>query len=107
MLLIPIHHPKRPGTFDLLIVLEDENLARMRDGDPANFMPETAEAGLATKPIRTIVIASEGPHNIAHLKELAAAGDLRGILKLINRGFEHRPEQGDGEPPTTIRGRRH
>ena len=107
MLLLPIPHPG--GLIDLLIVLEDENLVRIKEHDNA----EVHWQQLPTKgmTLRTIGIAYANPEEAKKIYEWAEEGKVQECVQLLlkqsREGFRYRPELGDHDyGPMTIKGKK-
>lgn len=92
MILLPLPDPNKNGTTHLLIVLEDDNLARMKRHDNAEInwidLMHTALPG-------SIAIGYASPREMNQIKELLKRGDMKAVLKLITGGWEFRPDLGD------------
>ena len=79
----------------LVVIVEDDNLQRMNDGDPITF--ETGAGFL--KPVKygnnfNVMIAyAKDP---APIYELAKAGDTMGIIRYITRNWKFERTRGDG-----------
>ena len=99
MLLLPIPLPN--GKVNLIIVLEDANLERIKQHDCA----EVNWSDLGDHAVRTPVKIGVGyvnPEECARLYKMAKKGDVAGCLRLVTGGFKHRPEEGDGALPTKL-----
>lgn len=92
MLIIPAHHPN--GDFDLLIVLEQENIDRIKEYDPAELKWNELGYFSDVKP-RSIQITFGSPEDIKKIHELAKVGKPVEAIKLVTRGWKFRPESGD------------
>jgi len=101
MLAIPFSD--EPGTYYLAILLEDENLDRMKRADPAIFnLPPTPQ--FAHMQLKSVLLGRISPDGKKHLLELIASGDGLAILRYVTRGFEYRPDLGDHDgPPLSLR----
>jgi len=77
----------------VVVILEPANLARMREGDPAEVkLRQVREAGKhLVEP--TILLCYE--EDTAALTRLVQGGDLRAMLKYLHRGWKFRLEAGD------------
>jgi len=97
MIVIPAQSPGHKTDL-LLIVLEPPNLERMTKFDPA-------EINLAEIPIKlvdpTVIVAYEDDRDA--LQALLDKGDLDGALRRVHRGYQWRPDLGDGEPAVAKR----
>ncbi len=89
MLMIPMQ------TFDhkqdaLIVVIGPDNLARMKNGDPAEAELRRSGKNLVNP---TILLCYEEPS--PELNRLVQAGDLKRLIKFLQRGWEFQPERGD------------
>jgi hypothetical protein len=93
MLLVPLEVDKK--VFDLFIILEDENLSRMRDNDPGEIkfpLPEPW-ASLAIRNIQLCHVSNQD------MPKLMAIGrDPNKIARFLMRGWKRRPEDHDQGP---------
>lgn len=89
----------------LVIVLQPDNLERMRQADPFDVQARTlarseddpARRLWVDRPIRDLdIIVAYEEHTEAML-QFAEHDDLPGLLRYLERGRVHRP--GDAEPP--------
>lgn len=89
MLVLPIETEHHEADV-LVVVLGAGNLARMRAGDP----PEVKLREVAPHLVHpTVVICFEEQQ--AELMRLLNAGDVRGALAHLSRGWQYRPDRGD------------
>lgn len=96
MMMIPIPHD---GILDLLVILEDENLERIKQHDNAEVNLQQLQMlnGIhlqKSKP-RFVWIAYANPAEVARLHELRSQGRIEEALKLLTGGFKFRPDLGD------------
>ena len=89
---------------DLLIVLEDDNISRIKEHDSAEVKWSQLGAFCTMKP-RIIGISYASAEEVARLHELIGADDVVGALKLLTGGFKFRPELGDHDfGPISLKG---
>lgn len=103
MMIIPFQIPSHEerGPLVVFVVLEKENLERMRKGDPCDLQFTNYKAFLPVEqPISQLdlVIAYEEDKN--SLMKFKAANDIAGLLKWLERGRKHQP--GDLVPPVRL-----
>jgi len=98
MLLLPIPLPN--GKVNLLIVLEDANLERIKQHDCAEV--NWSYLGVPVRNPEKIGVGYVNPEECAQLHEMAKKGDVAGCLRLVTGGFKHRPDAGDGALPTKL-----
>lgn len=85
--------------FSLLIILQDENVERIKQYDPAEIVLTKLGGkfrGLTLKDI-VIMYATEG--EIKQVTEMFRQGNAADALKLLSRGFAFRPDLGDNDDP--------
>lgn len=102
MLLIPVLNN---GRVDLLVVLEDDNIERIKQYDPA----EVKWSDLPYWAVRpgVIGIGYATADEVRRIHEFAEAGKPEEAIKLVSRGWKFRPERGDhdfGATPLTKKG---
>jgi hypothetical protein len=93
MMLIPLRTPET-NRVDLLIILEQDNLERIKRHDNAEVMWGQLGFDPGCRP-GTISIAYATAEEVAKVKDLAAKGKPRDILCMLTGGFEYRPDLGD------------
>jgi hypothetical protein len=106
MLILPISIPpslrKGRGPLLIVVILERDNLDRMREGDPADIQFGSFEhpllRGKAVNDLDLVVAYEEDSQPI---KDLISRGDIGAVLKYIERGRVHR--DGDALPPIYLR----
>jgi len=99
MLLLPIPLPS--GKLNLLIVLEDANLERIKQHDCAEVNWRDLREHALRAPDK-IGVGYVNPEERERLYKMAKKGDMAGCLRLVTGGFQHRPEEGDGALPTKL-----
>ncbi len=92
MIMIPLAWPD--GSFDLIVVLEDENLERMREYDPAEIKWRDLGKFSQYRP-KTIQIGYGTSEDVKKISELSQQGKVAEAIKLVSRGWKYRPEAGD------------
>lgn len=90
MLMIPVLNK---GRVDLLIVLEDDNIERIKQYDPAEV--KWSQIPWPDVRPRTIGIGYATAEEIKKIHKLAEEGKPQEAIKLVTRGFKFRPERGD------------
>lgn len=90
------------GPIVLVLVLEKENLDRMRVGDPLDFQPRVLGAKLnATISVGDLDIIIAYEEDLGPLMEFQRNNDPLGLIAYIERGRKHQP--GDATPPVPLR----
>jgi hypothetical protein len=81
--------------YDLFIILQDDNIERMKAYDPAELITANFAERFTDRNIRTIVMMYGTKADISRFTTMCQAGDVRGALRYLARGFKFRPEAGD------------
>src|SRR2546423_2251058 len=98
MLTIPIQ--VSTTMFDLICVLEDENLQRMQEYDPAEVILGKLPSRYGQLRLRRIGLYYANPEQVKRLVSMPSAKDgLAMITGELSRGFKFRPELGDHDQP--------
>jgi tetratricopeptide (TPR) repeat protein len=92
MILIPMLAPN--GKVSLLIILEDDNIERIKQYDQAEVHWEQLSAIAHMRPA-TIGIGYATAEEAAKLGNFARQGKFREAIQLVTRGFKYHPELGD------------
>ncbi len=85
--------------YSVFVVLEDENLERMRAYDPAELVLSKVEGNFPGKRLKDIVIGYATAADVAEVLRLANDGKPREALKYLSRGWAFKPEAGDYDGP--------
>jgi len=102
MLLIPLPYQ---GKLRLLIVLEDDNITRIKEHDNAEVIWSQLKQFAHLMP-DVIAIGYVSPEEAVKLYDMANKGDMAGCVKLVTSGFKYRPELGDHDlGPKSIKGK--
>lgn len=97
MLALPVETPGHVQDF-VLIVLTDENLARMKAHDPAEVVLRDIKAVLHRP---TVIICWEEDQET--VLDMVRQGKSMGeIGRHLSRGWAYRPEAGDDKPPEVV-----
>ena len=94
MLLLPI--PTETRRLKLLVVLEHDEIDRMKRYDPAQVMWD--DLGLYRNiPVESVTISYLKPEHAKDFYEWARTGQIKRCVDLIMSGFEFRPDLGDND----------
>lgn len=85
--------------YDLFIILEDENIARLHEHDSAEVVKAHFGSPWTERSIRNVVIMHASPEDKQQIQELTTASGIRAFLQNLARGFRYRPSQGDSDKP--------
>lgn len=85
----------------VLIVLEDENVERIRQQDPVEI--KWGQLPKAVHRPDLVGIVHLGVADVGQLRTLMQEGKIREAFKFATRGFKYQPEKGDHDMgPTSL-----
>lgn len=84
-----------PTCYDLFVVMEDENLERIKKYDPAEILGKNLGMPWQLLRIRNIVILYATAEESKRLSSVASKEDVVHNLKNLSRGWAFRPDKGD------------
>lgn len=93
MTLIPLQTTRT--SYRLFVILEDDNIERIRHYDPAQVMPDKMGAEWADLKLDAVIIGYATHEEIQDLQSCQNSKALEAALKNLERGFAYRPEKGD------------
>lgn len=86
--------------FSIMIVLQDENIERMKEYDPAELsLPLLSGPFLNVLDLRDIIISYATADDYQKVTELCRRREPHKALKYLSRGFKFRPDKGDSDLP--------
>lgn len=85
--------------FDLWVILEAENIERMRAYDPAEVILDKLPEPWNSMRVRNIQLCYATPLDMAEVTKRLQAGEIQHALKFLSRGFRFRPDAGDHDAP--------
>lgn len=87
--------------YSVFIILENENLERLKEYDPAELSVRKFIVHIPPHlKLRDIIIGYATPTDLEKIKEMAQADEKpTKILQYLSRGFRFRPEAGDSDAP--------
>jgi hypothetical protein len=88
--------------YSVLVILQDENLERMKQYDPAEVsIAKVLEQRPALQKLRLrhIHIGYGTESDMQECSRMISEGNLHGALALLSRGFRYRPQDGDHDGP--------
>jgi hypothetical protein len=97
MMTIPLQVDR--SSFHLFIVLEEENIDRLKEHDPAEVMFEKLGEPwvfLHCSRVNILFASAEEAMRLGHTK---SKEDLLKQLKELSRGWAYRPDKGDSDAP--------
>lgn len=81
--------------YNLFIILEEANLKRIRSYDPAELLTTHLPPAFLTRKVNSIILMYATDEELRRVAELCKAGDVKGALKPLARGYAWRPDMGD------------
>lgn len=102
MLLLPIPYN---GKLRLLVVLEEDNIERIKEHDCAEVIWSQLGPYASMRP-ETIAIGYASAAEMKEISQWATQGETEKALKLVTGGFKFRPEMGDHDAgPIPLKGK--
>lgn len=89
-------------TYQLFAVLEDENLARIREHDAAQLRLHQFAGIWRTLTLTDVWICYISPAEQPEFRRLIQNRDFPAIAKLLMAGWKYRPELGDTDHPVQV-----
>lgn len=90
-----------PGRYNLFVILEDANVERIKQYDPAQFDARKLPEEWHACTLDVIIIGYANAHDIAKVRELIGRGAAASAMEYLSRGFAYKPLQGDNDFPYT------
>lgn len=97
MLAIPLQCD--PLSYDLFIVLEDENIERIKAYDPGEMITSNLADVWQKLKVRNIILLYATTEEAQRIGGAASLEDVIAQLKNLSRGFKYRPDKGDSNAP--------
>lgn len=85
--------------YSVFVILEAENLQRMKDNDPAQVNVWKMPDEYRRMKLRDVIIATPSPEDTAEAILLIRSGKPKDALQLLSRGFQYKPREGDSDLP--------
>lgn len=85
-----------PGVYSIFLILEAENIERMKMNDPAEFNMYKLPPPWSEMTLRDIVILTPSAEDLAVAMKLFDEDKGAEAMKFLSRGYRFRPELGDG-----------
>lgn len=85
--------------FDLWVILEHENMERLRAYDPGEIIVDKFPEPWRSMRVRNIQLCYATPLDMAEVTMRLKAGEIQTALKFLSRGFKYRPDAGDHDDP--------
>lgn len=97
MFCLPLQIDERE--YALYVFLEEENLDRMKEYDPAEVNTARLGEAFLRLRLREVIIGYATAADLKTVIELCHVGKPRKALRYMTRGFRYRPDQGDHDGP--------
>jgi hypothetical protein len=94
-----IPFPVAEGVYSVFVILEPENLQRMKDNDPAQLNVWKLPEEYRRLTLRDVIIATPSAEDTAKAMNLIRQGDPGQAFLLLSRGFQYKPKEGDNDLP--------
>jgi hypothetical protein len=85
--------------YSIVVVLQDENLSRIKEYDPAEVTLDKMGSPWNQLRLKDVIITYATDAEMMKVMRLMASGDVRKGLQLIARGFKFKPAEGDHDGP--------
>jgi hypothetical protein len=85
--------------YNVFVVLEDDNVKRIKGHDPAQFDVTKLPAEWHALKLNIVLIGYANEHELANVRRMIARGQAAAALEYLSRGFAYRPDQGDNDAP--------
>jgi hypothetical protein len=88
----------KPGIYDIMVVLEQENIDRIKEYDPAMIPLDDFPEPFKSMQLSEVHITFGNKEDLAFCmaQEQGPAG-LKIVLEHLTRGWKYKPEQGDND----------
>lgn len=87
------------GEYSVFVILEAENLTRMKDNDPAQLNVWKMPDDFRKLALRDVILASPSEQDIATALHMIRSGNPKGAFGYLSRGFKFKPKEGDNDLP--------
>jgi hypothetical protein len=88
-----------PGIYSIFVVLDDDNLERIKKYDPAEIVTKSLGPPWTGRKLKDIVITYATAAEQAQVIAMCREGRIREALRLLTRGWQYRPDRGDYDGP--------
>ena len=98
---------RRNGRVDMLVVLNDENIERMKRYDPAQVLWMHLPPEYSARRPESIGVAFATAQDLKEIEQMSVADPdwKEKAMKMLSRGFEFRPDLGDHDFGATVLGK--
>lgn len=85
--------------YSLFVILQDENLDRMRVYDPAEITISKLSSTVSGLDLKDVIIGYATRPEAQEVVRLCVEGKIKEALRMLSRGWRYRPELGDYDGP--------
>lgn len=82
-------------SYDLFIILEEENVVRMKAYDPPEILTTALPTECLARKVNNIVLMYATDRDLTAVIAACAVGDVRTALRILSRGYQWRPDRGE------------
>jgi len=93
------------GEYSVFVILEAENVERMKANDPAQLNIWKMPNPYSRLKLRDVIVSTPAPEDIAEAVLLIRSGKPGDALKFLSRGFQFKPKEGDSDLPYQPQGK--
>ena len=95
MIVIPLQVSET--AYSIIVLLEDDNLERIKAYDPAEIT--IRKLGLSHLRLQDVVIGYATAQEAAQVAAIRDRAEIPELLKKLSRGYQYRPDKGDHDGP--------
>lgn len=88
--------------FDVFVILEDENIKRIKEYDPAEIIKKSFPRGYHNLEMRNLIIAYATSEELKEVMECKTGMQMKAIFRKLSRGWKYKPKEGDSDEPYEI-----
>ena len=97
MISVPIQYDS--CCYDVWVFLEQENLDRIKEYDPAEWDLDKMPGNWRHLRLRKVVLAFASGQEIQRLMQSASRTEVIKLCKELSRGWKYKPQEGDSDAP--------
>lgn len=83
--------------YDLFVILEDENIERIKNYDPAEIVTQNMPKPWRSMSIRNVILMRATSEEMIHITSLHNFDDVKAAIKNLSRGWKYKPKSGDND----------
>jgi hypothetical protein len=93
------------GQFSVFVILETENLERMKANDPAQLNMWKFPTPYSGLKLRDVIVSTPTVEDTSKALGMIRRGDPAAALEYLSRGFKFKPKEGDNDLPYRAEGK--